>query len=62
MDLKDIDINNISSLLSQIQTLADKQMSLLSEEDKKKVNNIVNAVDLSSIEDMEKSINDLKTK
>ena len=60
MDLKDIDLNNLGNIIKQAQKLAKEQMSSLSIADQQKVNNIVNGVDLSSIEDIQKGLNNLK--
>ena len=60
MDLKDIDLNNLGNIIKQAQKLAKEQMSSLSIADQQKVNNIIDGVDLSSIEDIQKGLNNLK--
>lgn len=54
MDLKDIDINKLDDYIKLAKQRIEEQKAKLTPEELKKVDDIVNGVDVTSIESMEK--------
>ena len=54
MDLKDIDINKLDDYIKLAKQRIEEQKAKLTPEELKKVDEIVNGVDVTSIESMEK--------
>ena len=54
MDLKDIDINKLDDYIKLAKQRIEEQKAKLTPEERKKVDDIVNSVDVTSVESMEK--------
>ena len=54
MDLKDIDINKLDDYIKLAKQRIEEQKAKLTPEERKKVDEIVNGVDVTSVESMEK--------
>ena len=54
MDLKDIDINKLDDYIKLAKQRIEEQKAKLTLEERKKVDDIVNGVDVTSVESMEK--------
>jgi len=54
MDLKDIDINKLDDYIKLAKQRIEEQKAKLTPEELKKVDDIVNSVDVTSVESMEK--------
>jgi hypothetical protein len=54
MDLKDIDINKLDDYIKLAKQRIEEQKAKLTPEELKKVDDIVNGVDVTSVESMEK--------